>query len=179
LSRISLAFRAFFSILGGSLAADIAQAFGYTKAATEKPASEPAKEPALKPADGALQLLGILQRDARLLDFFLEDISGYSDDQVGAAVRNVHAQCQQSLRKYFRFAPVIDGVEGTYAKPESAGQLAKDAAAIKFVGNLPAQGKPAGGTLRHKGWRADSVMLPAMNPKQTTAILAPAELEVE
>lgn len=182
MSRVSLAFRAFFSILfGGSLPADVAGAFGYAKTSPKaaKATPEPAREPALKPADGALQLLGILQRDARMLDFFLEDISGYSDDQVGAAVRNVHSQCQESLRKYFKFAPVIDGVEGTYAKPESAGQLARDAAAIKFVGNLPAQGKPAGGILRHKGWRADSVLLPPINPKQTTTILAPAELEVE
>jgi len=173
-----MAFRAFFGILGGSLPEDIAQAFGYSKQPVKR-APEPVKEAAIKPETGALQLLGILQRDARLLDFFMEDIAPYSDDQVGAAVRNIHTSSQESLRKYFKLAPVIDGVEGTFAKPESAGALAKDAAAIKFIGNLPAQGKPAGGLLRHKGWRADSVSLPALNPKQNATILAPAELEVE
>ena len=99
--------------------------------------------------------------------------------QVGAAVRNVHAHCQESIRKYFKLAPVIDGVEGTFTKPESAGAIGKDAAAIKFIGNLPPQGKPQGGLLRHKGWRADSVSLPTISPKQNSSILAPAELEVE
>ncbi len=173
-----MAFRAFFSILfSSSLPEDIAQAHGYSKSTLKK--TEPVKEPAVKPESGALQLLGLLQRDARLLDFFMEDITPYSDDQVGAAVKNVHTQCQDVLRKHFKLAPVIDGVEGTFVKPESAGALARDANAIKFIGNLPPQGKPNGGLLRHKGWRADSVALPAVSPKQNMSILAPAELEVE
>jgi len=173
-----MAFRAFFSILFGSLPEDIAQAHGYSKSVLKKPV-DTVKESAVRPESGALQLLGILQRDSRLLDFFMEDISPYSDDQVGAAVKNVHSQCQDTLRKYFKLAPVIDGVEGTFVKPESAGALARDAAAVKFIGNLPPQGKPNGGLLRHKGWRADSVALPAVSPKQNLSILAPAELEVE
>ena len=44
--------------------------------------------------DGALQMLGILQRDARLIDFLMEDITSYADDQVGAAVRSLHADCR-------------------------------------------------------------------------------------
>lgn len=173
-----MAFRAFFSVLGGSLPEEIASAFGYTKAAARR-APEPAKEPAVKTSDGALQLLGILQRDARLIDFLMEEIGPYSDEQVGSAVRNVHAQSRETLRKYVTLAPVIDGVEGTFTKPEAAGAVARDPNAIRFVGNLPAQGKPQGGLLRHKGWRADSVQLPAVHPKQSVSILAPAELEVE
>jgi hypothetical protein len=174
-----MAFRAFFSVLGGSLPEDIASAFGYAKAPMTPPRRTEAPPPKVEASDGALQLLGILQRDARLLDFVMEDIGPYTDDQVGAAVRNVHSGCQVTLKKYFHFAPVIDGVEGTYAKPESAGQLGKDPAAIRFIGNLPATGKPAGGTLRHRGWRADSVSLPKPNAKQNLTILAAAELEVE
>jgi hypothetical protein len=173
-----MAFRAFFAVLGGSLPEDIAAAFGYSKTPVRK-VPEPPKEPTVKTSDGALQLLGILQRDARLLDFLMEDIRPYADDQVGSAVRTVHEQCQESLRKYVKLAPVIDGVEGTFTKPEAAGAVAKDANAIKFIGNLPAQGKPQGGLLRHKGWRADSVNLPAIHAKQSVSILAPAELEVE
>jgi len=176
-----MAFRAFFSVLGGSLPADIASAFGYSKTLPIPPrrTEQPPQAQTAHPSDGALQLLAILQRDARLLDFLLEDIAPYSDEQVGTAARNVHSGAQEALRKYFRFAPVIDGVEGTFVKPESAGQLGKDPAAIRFVGNLPAKGKPAGGTLRHRGWRADTVTLPALNPKQNLTIVAPAELEVE
>ena len=58
-------------------------------------------------------------------------------------------------RRYVTLAPVIDGVEGTYAKAP-----AQDPNLVKFVGNVPAQ-PPAGGTLRHKGWRATKVDLPA------------------
>ncbi len=173
-----MAFRAFFSVLGGRLPEDIAKAFGYSKEVARRP-PEPAKEPAAKPADGAMQMLGILQRDARLVDFLMEDIAPYSDEQVGVAVRNVHEQSRESLRKYIKLAPVIDGVEGTYTKPEAAGAVARDPKAIRFIGNLPAQGKPEGGLLRHKGWRVDSVNLPGISPKESLAILAPAELEVE
>ncbi|MCC7155754.1 MAG: DUF2760 domain-containing protein [Bryobacterales bacterium] len=178
MSRISMAFRAFFALLfGGQLPADIAKAYGYGKQEAKRAASP--EPPTLKPADGALQVLGILQRDARLIDFLMEDIGPYSDDQVGAAVRNVHTQSQEVLKKYLRLAPVIDGVEGTFAKSESAGALARDAAAVKFIGNVPAQGKPAGGTLRHKGWKVEEVKLPTLGGKQNVSVLAPAELEVE
>lgn len=173
-----MALRAFFGILGGTLPDDIARAHGYEKSMARRP--EPAKEKeAPRPEAGALQLLGLLQREARLIDFLMEDISPYADDQVGAAVRQVHAQCQEVLKKHFRLAPVIDGVEGTYVKTESAGALARDPAAVRFTGNVPPQGRPQGGLLRHRGWRADSVSLPAASPKQNLSILAPAELEVE
>jgi len=174
-----MAFRAFFSILGGSLPEDVAKAFSYSKTSPGKPRRAEEPPPTVSASDGALQMLSILQRDGRLLDFILEDIAPYSDEQVGAAVRNVHSGCQEALRKHFRFAPVIDGVEGTFVKPESAGDVGKDAAAIRFVGNLPAKGKPAGGMLRHRGWRADSVTLPALDTKRNPTIVAPAELEVE
>jgi hypothetical protein len=170
LNRISLAFRSFFAILfGGSLPADIAQAFGYSKVAPVRTA--PAPKPQAGPADGAVQILSILQRDARLIDFLMEDISGYSDDQVGAAVRDVQQQSRDALERYVRLQPVIDGVEGTFTKTEGM-----DPAAVKFIGNVPASGKATGGTLRHKGWKAEGVNLPALPPGN---VLAPAELEIE
>lgn len=179
MSRISSAFRSFFSILfGGSLPEDIAREFGFVRKSGAAPAPK-AAAPAFQPADGALQLLGILQRDARLIDFFMEDIAAYSDDQVGAAVRNVHEQCKASLTRYVKLSPVIDGVEGAFTRLDSAGPLAKDAAAVKLLGNVPADGKVGGGTLRHRGWRAEKIDLPALLAKQNTSILAPAELEVE
>lgn len=118
-------------------------------------------------------MLSILQRDARLLDFFLEDIAAYSDEQVGAAVRGMHGQGREALERYVKLAPVIDGVEGTFAKAPS-----KDGGLVKFLGNVPAV-PPDGGTLRHRGWRAVSVALPPVNARQDLNILAPAEIEVE
>jgi Domain of unknown function (DUF2760) len=170
LNRISLAFRSFFSILfSGVLPADIAQAFGYSKVVPIKAA--PAPKPQSGPADGAVQILSVLQRDARLVDFLMEDISGYSDDQVGAAVRDVQQQSRQSLERYLKLQPVIDGVEGDFTK--TGGLPAAD---VKLVGNVPPNGKAPGGLLRHKGWKAEKVDLPALPPGN---ILAPAEIEVE
>jgi len=170
LKRISLAFRSFFAILfTGNLPSDVAQAFGFTKPAAAKPAAPPAK-----PADGALQILAILQRDARLVDFLMEDIGAYSDEQVGAAARNMHEQSRAVLDRYVRLAPVIDGVEGTYTKLDSA-----DPARVKLLGNVPAKGKPPGGTLRHKGWLAENIDLPPLGSPESRNIVAPAEIEVE
>ena len=175
MSRLSQAFRSFFSILfSGELPADIAQAFGYVKPSTVKaaPAAAPAPpRPSATPADGAAQVLGILQRESRLLDFLMEDIAAYSDEQIGAVVRDVQSQARQTLDRYVKPVPVIDAVEETTI--QTAGL---DAASYKLIGNVPASGKASSGILRHKGWKADKIDLPTAKP---SPILAPAELEVE
>jgi hypothetical protein len=171
--RIGLAFRCFFNLLfGGALSSAALAELGLVKRAAA-PVAKPAAAAARTPADGALQILGILQRDSRLVDFLMEDIDVHSDEQVGAAVREVHKQCRESLARYVRLEPVIDGVEGTFAKAPSA-----DPNVVKFIGNVPAK-PPAGGTLRHKGWRAAKVDLPTLGTGQDAAIVAPAEIEIE
>lgn len=155
---------------------DIAQAFGYAKAmpvrATPAPTPSAPPKPAAGPADGAVQILAVLQRDSRLIDFLMEDLSAYSDDQIGAAARDVQMQGRDSLLRYLRLEPVIDGVEGTFTKTEGL-----NASEIKLVGNVPASGKAPGGVLRHRGWRAAKVDLPQASPG--TVVLAAAELEIE
>jgi hypothetical protein len=179
LNRILLAFRSFFNILfTGELSQEVMTALKLTRrvgatTTSAKPAATASAAPAVRVSDGALQILGIMQRDARLVDFLMEDIAGYSDDQIGAAVRELHDQCRDSVARYITLTPVIDGVEGTYAKAPSS-----DANVVKFVGNVPAQ-PPAGGTLRHKGWRASKVDLPALAVKQDASVIAPAEIEIE
>jgi Domain of unknown function (DUF2760) len=121
-------------------------------------------------------MLAILQRDGRLVDFLMEDISGYSDDQVGAVVRNLHNDCKASLERYVTLKPVIDSVEGTFQKLDAAG--APDPNRFKLLGNIPASGKVPGGTLRHRGWTATRIDLPEIG-KADVAVIAPAELEVE
>lgn len=173
MSRIVLAFRSFFAILfSGKLPGDVAQALGFSPARPQTPAAKPA--PQARPSDGALQILGILQRDSRLIDFLMEDISAYSDDQVGSAVRTLHDQSRESLNRYLQLTPVIDGVEGSFTKLDS-----NDPAAVKLLGNVPASGKASGGVLRHRGWKAEKIDLPPLPPSQTNSILAPAEIEVE
>ncbi|MBS1877340.1 MAG: DUF2760 domain-containing protein [Acidobacteria bacterium] len=179
MSRIGSAFKSFFAILfSGVLPDDVAREFGYAPKGAVKastPAPSPASaQPAVGPADGAVQLLGILQRDGRLVDFLMEDISGADDEQVGAAVRTLQEQCREALQRYVRLAPVIDGVEGSFTKLES-----NDPAVVKLLGNVPATGKAPGGMLRHKGWRAEKVDLPALKPGRNNSVVAPAEVEIE
>jgi hypothetical protein len=170
LNRIVLAFRAFFALLFSSrLPDDMLRELGLIV----KPPPAPPK-PEIKPEDGALQLLGILQRDARVLDFFMEDFTPYSDDQIGAAARDVHTRTREILMRHFAPVPVIDAVEGSVANPPDGG-----AALVKYIGNVPATGKPPAGVLRHKGWRAAAITLPKLNSREDLAVLYPAEIEVE
>ena len=169
---IGSAFRAFFSLLGGKFPEDIAREYGFVKASSIPPPAPP--PPQVKASDGALQLLGILQRDSRIVDFLMEDVSGYSDEQVGAAMRGVHEQCRTSLDRYLKLTPVIDGVEGTYTKLDSGVEKR-----TKLIGNVPASGKAPGGLLRHKGWRAEKIDLPKTAAGEDLTVVAPAEIEIE
>lgn len=174
MSRLSAAFRSFFYILfSGVLPEDIAAQFGFSKS---RPAPVAPPTPVVKISDGALQILHIFQRDSRLIDFLMEDVSGYADDQIGAAVRTLHSDCRASLNRHLTLAPVMDGVEGTYQKLD--GSKPPDPNRVKLIGNVPANGKVSGGTLRHRGWMAGSINLPPLG-KQDPSIIAPAEVEVE
>ena len=171
MSRFSVAIRILFT---GKLSEDDARALGYIKPVVVKPAA-PVRE--VKASDGAQQLLGILQRDARLVDFLMEDIATFTDDQIGGAVRGIHEQSATVLKRYFQLAPVIDGVEGTNTSATAAGALAQEG--VKFLGNVPAKGKPTAGTLRHKGWKIEKINLPAIPGGQNLSVLAQAEIEIE
>src|SRR5262245_34707500 len=66
--------------------------------AKPKPAPSDAAPPQpVKPSCEPLRLVTILQREGRLVDFFLEDIDDYTDQQVGAAVRDIHRNCRKAL----------------------------------------------------------------------------------
>jgi hypothetical protein len=176
MSRIFLALRCFFGILFHSRLSE--EAIASLGLARPEPRESKPAAPAAPPArasDGALQILAILQRDSRLVDFLMEDISAYSDEQVGAAVRSLHDQCRDTLARYIRLTPVIDGVENTFT---SIPPGINNPSTVKFVGNVPAE-PPPGGVLRHKGWRAEKVELPPLLPQQDAAVVAPAEIEIE
>ncbi|MCS7315701.1 MAG: DUF2760 domain-containing protein [Bryobacterales bacterium] len=173
MSRLSLALRCFFAVLRrGRLDRGLAAELGLPAPQTAPPAPAE-RERSETAADGALRILGLLQREGRLLDFLMEEISAYPDDQVGAAARDVHEHCAAALRRCLRLSPVIDGVEGTYVRLGDLGE-----AEVKLLGNVPIGARPEGGILRHKGWRAMRIELPAP-AGQDPALLAPAEVEVE
>lgn len=183
MSRISLAFSSFFGLLfGGELPEGVLKALGLTKKggkATEVKAAAAPPPPKVDLSDGALQVLALLQREARLVDFLMEDIGPYSDEQVGAAVRAIQENSKATLVRYVKLEPVIDGVEGAVTQLTAAGALKNDASAIKLLGNVPADGNVKAGILRHKGWKVNQIELPAVAAKANLKVIAPAELEVE
>ncbi len=171
MSRIVSAFKSFFVILfQGELPEDVAREFGYSKPQPVKPPPPPQATA----ADGALQILGILQRDGRLVDFLMEDLRAADDEQIGAVARSLQEQCHAALQRHVQLVPVIDGVENSFTKLAT-----NDPTTVKLLGNVPASGKAAGGVLRHKGWRAEKVDLPTIKPGPQTLIVAPAEIEIE
>ncbi|ASV75111.1 hypothetical protein THTE_2509 [Thermogutta terrifontis] len=145
------------------------------EAVLPKPAVQP-----LKPAPGkaakseALILLETLQREARFVDFIKEDLSGYSDAQIGAAVRDIHRDCAAVLERLFAIRPAIDVPEGAeYVIPESF-----DSGRIRLVGNVHG-GPPYRGRVTHHGWEATECRLPVWTGTEASArIIAPAEVEV-
>jgi hypothetical protein len=184
LGRISLAVGTFFSILGdGEFAASVLRlrkgtttgASAPTPAPAAAPAPAPQPAPTLKEAtpDAALQLLGLLQRDARFIDFVEEDIKNYSDADIGAAARLVHDGCRATLREHFTIRPVRDEAEGARVT------LAEgfDASAIRLTGNVVGKA-PFSGSISHRGWRVDEVRLPKLADSHNAKVIAPAEVEL-
>lgn len=129
--------------------------------------------PPPKPSGEPVRLLGILQRESRLLDFLMETIQPYSDDQIGASVRDIHSKAQAVLKKHLTLEPVLAQQEGS----EVAIQAGFDPSAIRLVGNVTGQ-PPFKGTLQHAGWRAKAITLPKPAEGQDEFILMPAEVEL-
>ena len=135
--RIPLAFGAFFRILSNPGYAALVLRLTQPAAPTPAPApAAPAPAP-LKQAtpDAALQLLALLQRDARLIDFVQEDLSGYSDAEIGGPARLVHEGCAKVLREHFTLAPVRTEAEGSRITLNDG----FDARAIRLTGNVVGQ----------------------------------------
>jgi hypothetical protein len=140
--------------------------------ADAEPVSKPVEMPKPKPPGmDSLKILAVLQRDGRFLDFLGEDISGYSDDQIGAAVRDIHRDCKKVLAQYVDLVPIIDSEEGNKIEVPTGFNPEQ----IRLTGNVRGQ-PPFRGTLTHKGWKATAVRLPATEADDS--ILAPAEVEL-
>ena len=123
----------------------------------------------------ALTLLATLQREARLIDFLMEDLSGYDDAHIGAAARDVHRACAAALERMFALRPLRYQEEGAHV-----GILAGyDPAQVMLTGNVTGQ-PPLRGTLVHHGWQATRCELPAWSGQEESArVIAPAEIEVQ
>jgi len=188
-TRIALAISAFFRTLGNAeYAARIqrldepvaAPTVAPTQAPTAAPTAAPTPAPTAAPVilreatpDAALQLLSLLQREARLIDFTQENLTGYADADIGAAARVVHEGCAKVLREHFTIEPVRAELEGARVTLEAG----FDAASVRLTGNVVGQA-PFKGSLSHRGWRATSVRLPKLAEAHDAKVLAPAEVEL-
>jgi hypothetical protein len=131
-----------------------------------------AAEPGEPAENAALRLLATLQEEGRLVDFFTEDLNAYSDEQIGAATRGIHASCRKALQAAVTVEPVMPGEEGaTVTIPAGF-----DPAAIRLVGAVSGT-PPFTGVLRHAGWRATAVNLPKRSGHDPQ-VIAPAEVEI-
>lgn len=142
----------------------------------EKLIQAPAPEPVvLKEAtpDAALQLLGLLQKEARFIDFIKEDIASFSDADIGVAARVVHEGCNKAINEHFTLVTVRSEQEGSkITLPEGF-----DAAAVRLTGNIVGTA-PFTGTLVHKGWQVTGIRLPKLTSGHNVTIVAPAEVEL-
>lgn len=127
----------------------------------------------VKPSGAPLRLLTTLQREGRLVDFLLEDISGFSDDQVGVAVREMHKHCRTALTKALDLEPVLP--QGQDEPVEVA--VGFDPSAIRLTGNITGN-PPFRGVLRHPGWRVRTMRVAAPPEGVDEFVLMPAEVEV-
>lgn len=135
-------------------------------------AVEPVR-PALPDSTPAVQLLSLLQREGRLIDFLEQDVTGFPDADIGAAARVVHEGCRKALRSHAKFEPVRAEEEGT-AVTLKAGFNPME---VKLSGNV--QGEPPHrGVLQHRGWRLAELTLPEPAPGYDPSIVAPAEVEL-
>lgn len=127
----------------------------------------------VKPSGEPLRLLALLQREGRLLDFLLEDIDNYANEQIGVAVRDIHRSCRKTLNEHLVLAPVIDAQEDAAVDVPSG----FDPSAIRLVGNVSGQ-PPFKGTLRHHGWRVRELKLAKPAETIDEFVVAPAEVEL-
>ncbi len=142
----------------------------------EKIVQAPPPEPIiLKEAtpDAALQLLGLLQKQARFIDFIQEDVAAYSDADVGIAARVVHEGCKKVVKEHFNLTTVRQEAEGS----KITLQQGFDATLVRLTGNIVGNA-PFTGQLIHKGWQVTTVNLPKLTAEHDAKIIAPAEVEL-
>lgn len=175
-TRLWFAYACFFRVLfDASFALRAWSVRDGVPALPEPKRDEPKPKPVAKERDlsPALQLLGLLQREGRLVDFLKQDIAGFDDADIGAAARAVHEGCKKALASHLQIEPLRSEAEGDQVTLEAG----FDATRVKLTGNVSGSG-PFRGTLRHKGWRAKKVELPVLTEGHDASVLATAEVEL-
>ncbi|PID38352.1 MAG: hypothetical protein CSB49_06040 [Proteobacteria bacterium] len=168
MGRVGLAFRCFFRVLSGKPVPEEALP------EKEEPKQLPPPEP--EPEDDfarAIQMLGLLQKDGRLIDFLREDIAEYDDAQIGAAVRTIHRDCRKVLEEHIPLEAVMPAEEDSEVTVDKG----FDPSSVRLIGNVTGE-PPFTGVLRHHGWRTKAPKLPKLPESGDAMIIAPAEVEL-
>jgi hypothetical protein len=175
--RLILAFRVFFrTLFNAEIARQVDQLLGGVAAAAPAPGVAPREpKPVAAGRNEGVNLLAMLQREARLVDFLQENLSTYSDAQIGAAVRQVQRDAAGVLQRAFALKPVWEAEEGATVEVPAG----FDAGRFRLTGNLP-EHPPYHGRLMHHGWEATNCQLPAWSGSAAAArVVAPAEIEIK
>ena len=182
MGQIGTAFRAFFVALFNGERAEQIQA-ALDGQALPKLTEDEKRQPSAKGPLGAetppkrseaVTLLAALQRESRLVDLMQEPLENYTDEQIGAAARNVLRDAGGVVQRFFGLKPVMAQDEQS-AVDVAAGY---DPARFKLTGKVEGGG-PFRGKLAHRGWQATTVNLPAWTgSKEAALVIAPAEVEV-
>ena len=175
LTRLALALRAFWRILADGEFAGGVSSLERGGPAPAAPAVEQPKPAALRETlpESALQLLALLQQEGRFVDFLEENVTAYSDAEIGGAARVEHEGCRKVVRDYLQIEPVRTEAEG--ARLTLAAGF--DPSAVRLTGNVVGQ-PPFTGTLMHRGWRVARITLPKLAEGHDVRVLAPAEVEL-
>jgi hypothetical protein len=193
MSRLSVAFSSFFSVLFRGklpeaailylppdslapppqpLAPVIAAPLTGAAPAVQRPAARVGESPEVR-NEGALLLLGLLQREGRLVDFLSEGLDQHGDAAIGAAVRDIHRGCRKVLQEHVRLEPVMPGQEeGPVVVPRGF-----DPSEVRLIGRAAGE-PPFRGILVHHGWRAVDVKLPSLSDGVDRRVVAPAEVRL-
>jgi hypothetical protein len=173
-SRIWLSWVCAFKVLfDGRFAARVADLRDEASPTEALPAAvvEPKPAPSASATDGALQLLALFQREGRFIDFVQQEVTAFSDADIGAAARLVHEGCRRALHAHARVVNVRGEAEGASLTLQQA------SVDVKLVGNV-AGSAPYRGVLRHRGWRVEQLKLPTLVGAHDAKVVAPAELEL-
>jgi hypothetical protein len=126
-----------------------------------------------RPSGAPLRMLALLQAEARLVDFLMEDIDGADSKTIGDAVREIHKKAQAALKQHAVIEPVLAGNEGDTATVPAG----FDPSAVRVVGNVTGS-PPFTGEINHPGWRVKELKLAAPPEGADEFVLHPAEVRI-
>lgn len=162
-------------VFNGVFAAQVRGLIEAERAERQGPQAAPQPQAPTAPPEPttALQMLAILQREGRFIDFLQEDVASFSDADVGAAARVVHEGCKRALNEYVELEAVRQEAEGEPIVLEQG----FDATRVRLTGNVSGE-PPFRGRLAHHGWQVTKIQLPTLTDGHDPKVVAPAEVEL-